>query len=68
MKMPGTVRMEVKPEEIIAAVKRMKKGERDAFLEDLIASTSPGYLESIREARGQYKARKVKTHEQVFGR
>ena len=66
--MPGIVRMEVKPEEIIEAVKRMKKEERDAFLEDLLASTSPEYLESIKQARGDYKAERVKTHEQVFGR
>ena len=25
------------------------------------------YLESIKEARGQYRAGKVKTHEEVFG-
>lgn len=66
--MPGTVKMEVKREEIIEAVARMKRGERDTFLEDLLASTSPEYLESIREARGQYKAKRVKTHEEVFGR
>lgn len=66
--MRGAVRIEVKRDEIIEAVKRMKKAERDAFLEDLIASTSPDYLESIREARRQYKAKKVKTHAQVFGR
>lgn len=66
--MAGTVRMEVKREEIIEAVKRMKKGERDTFLEDLLASTSPEYLDSIREARGQYKAGRVKTHAEVFGR
>ena len=66
--MQGTVKMEVRPEEIIKAVKRMKKPEREAFLEDLLASTSPDYLESIREAREQYKARKVRTHAQVFGR
>jgi hypothetical protein len=30
----------------------MKKKERDSFLEDLLAATSPVYLESIREARG----------------
>ena len=38
------IKMEVKPEEIIEAVKRMKKKERDAFLEDLLASTSPVIL------------------------
>jgi len=66
--MLGTLKMEVKSEEIIEAVKRMKKEEREAFLEDLLASTSPEYLASIREAREQYKARRVKTHKEVFGR
>jgi hypothetical protein len=64
----GTLKMGVKSEEIIEAVKRMKKEEREAFLEDLLASTSPEYLASIREAREQYKARSVKTHKEVFGR
>lgn len=41
------VKMEVKPEEIIEAVKRMKKEQRKVFLEDLLASTSPESLESI---------------------
>jgi len=60
-------KIEVKPEDIIEAVKRMKKKEREAFLEDLLASTSPEYLESIREARADYRAGRVKSHEEVFG-
>jgi hypothetical protein len=66
--MAAVIKMEVKPEEIIQAVKKMKKREREEFLEDLIASTSPGYLASIKEARADYKARRVKTHEDVFGK
>ncbi len=66
--MHRTVRVEVKSEEIIEAVKRMKKKEREAFLEDLLALTSPVYLESIRRARRRYKAGRVKTHAEVFGR
>lgn len=66
--MLGILKMEVKSEEIIEAVKGMKKEEREAFLEDLLASTSPEYLASIREAREHYKAGRVKTHEEVFGR
>lgn len=66
--MPMTLRMEVKPEEIIQAVKRMKKEDRNVFLEDLLASTSHEYLESIREAREDYRAGRVKTHKEVFGR
>jgi hypothetical protein len=59
--------MEVNPEEIIRAVKRMKKKERDIFLEDLLASVSPEYLESIKTARNDYKKGRVKSHEEVFG-
>lgn len=61
-----TLKLEVKRKEIIDAVKEMRKGERDAFLEDLLAVTSPEYLESIKEARADYKAKKIKSHEEVF--
>jgi len=46
----------------------MEKRKREAFLEDLIAATSPEYLASIREARADYKAKRVRTHEEVFGK
>ena len=65
--MAKPIKIEVKPEDIIEAVKRMKKKEREAFLEDLLASTSPEYLESIREARADYRAGRVKSHKEVFG-
>lgn len=65
--MPKAIKMEVKPEEIIRAVKKMKKKEREAFLEDLLASTSPVYVRSIKEARADYKAGRVKSHKEVFG-
>ncbi len=61
------IRVEVKQEEIIHAVKKMRKKERDAFLEDLLASISPEYLKSIREARADYKAGRTKSHDEVFG-
>ena len=64
--MIGTLKIQVKAEEIIAAVKSMEKRKRAAFLEDLIATTSPEYLSSIREARADYKANRVKAHEEVF--
>jgi hypothetical protein len=59
--------MMVEPEEIIAAVRRMKRREREALIEDLLASTSPEYLESIREARRQFRRGRVKSHVEVFG-
>ncbi|HUT55576.1 MAG TPA: hypothetical protein VM658_19455 [bacterium] len=66
--MNSSVRVEIAPEEIIKAVKGMKKREREAFLEDLLAATSPEYLSSIREARSDYKAGRVKGHGEVFGK
>ena len=65
--MPTAVKMEVSPETIIRAVKSMKKSAKQVFLEDLIAATSPKYLQSVREARRDFMAGRVKSHGQVFG-
>ncbi len=62
-----SIKMEIKPEVIIAALNKMPKKERDSFLEDLLASTSPEYLKSIKEARADYKAGRVRSHKEVFG-
>lgn len=56
----------IKPIEIIEAIKRMKKKDRNAFLEDLLAATAPDYLQSIKEARADYKSGRTKTHNEVF--
>lgn len=66
--MLNVVKVNLNPEEIIKAIKKMKKRERDAFVEDLLASTSPEYLNSIKEARADYKAGRIKVHEEVFGK
>ena len=65
--MLSAVTIEVRAEDIIDAVKKMRKREREVFLEDLLASTSPDYLKSIREARADSRAKRVKTHAEVFG-
>jgi UDP-N-acetyl-D-mannosaminuronate dehydrogenase len=49
-------------------IQRMKKAEREAFLEDLLAAASPDYLASIRKARAQYRARRTRTWNEVFAR
>jgi len=61
------IKLEIRPEEIIEAVKKMKKRERDSFLEDLLAVTSPEYLDSIKQARADYKAGRTVTHAEAFG-
>ena len=38
------------------------------FLEDLLALTRKDYLKSIRQARTDYKAGRVSSHQEVFGR
>lgn len=37
------------------------------FFEDLLALSSPEYLESIRQARQEYENGEFLTHEQIFG-
>ena len=64
--MPNSIKVEIKPQDIIRAVKKMKKTERDGFLEELLAATSPKYLRSIREAREDYKNSRVYSHDEMF--
>ena len=61
------IKMEIQPEVVISAIQKMAKKERDSFLEDLLAVTSPKYLKSIKEARAEYRAGRVRGHKQVFG-
>lgn len=61
------VNIPVSSDNIIEAVKKMKKNERESFIEDLLAVTSPDYLRSIKEARAEYKAGKTKSHKEIFG-
>ena len=64
----SAIKVSLSRQEIIGAVKSMKRRERDAFLEDLLAATSPEYLEGLEEARADHKACRLKTHKEVFGR
>jgi hypothetical protein len=65
--MPKAITLKIQQQDIIEAVKSMKKKERESFIEDLVASASTQYKFEIREAREQYKSGKVKTHKEIFG-
>ncbi len=65
--MLNAIKVNLSRQEIIGAVKSMSKKDRDDFLEELLAATSPEYLKSIKDARADYKAGRVKTHDEVFG-
>jgi len=55
------------PEQIINAIKALDEIEQQDFIEDLLATISPDYLASIREAREDYREGRVYSHEEVFG-
>ena len=65
--MLNAIKVNLSRQEIIGAVKAMNTRDREDFLEELLATTSPEYLESIKDARADYKAGRVKTHDEVFG-
>nr|VFK26956.1 MAG: hypothetical protein BECKMB1821G_GA0114241_102428 [Candidatus Kentron sp. MB]VFK31214.1 MAG: hypothetical protein BECKMB1821I_GA0114274_102127 [Candidatus Kentron sp. MB]VFK75394.1 MAG: hypothetical protein BECKMB1821H_GA0114242_102128 [Candidatus Kentron sp. MB] len=64
--MHSALQVDVSPDRIIAAVKAMDGEARQEFIEDLLAATSPEYLESIRQARNDYREGHVYSHEDVF--
>ncbi|MEK7777962.1 MAG: hypothetical protein AAB303_04990 [Chloroflexota bacterium] len=55
---PG-VKVQVSLEELAAALKEMSDEDREWFLENLLAATSPEYLKSIQEAREDYRERRT---------
>ncbi len=60
------LKVPISTDEIIEAVKKMKKADREAFIEALLAVASPEYLQSVKEARAEYKAGKTKSHKEIF--
>ncbi|MDN3513313.1 MAG: hypothetical protein NG747_02805 [Candidatus Brocadia sp.] len=60
------LKVPISADEIIAAVKKMKKNDREAFVENLLAITSPEYIQSIKEARADYKTGRTKSHKEIF--
>ncbi|MCD5417633.1 hypothetical protein LR021_04665 [Candidatus Bipolaricaulota bacterium] len=55
-------------EDLILAIKEMGDEDREFLVENLLAATSPEYLESIEEARRDYKEGRATLHDEVFGR
>ena len=45
--------------DLVAALKELSVEDREFFVENLLAATSPEYLDSIREARQDYRAGRV---------
>lgn len=49
------VRAGVSLEDLVSALREMGDEDREWFLENLLAATSPEYLRSIQEAREDYR-------------
>jgi hypothetical protein len=54
--------------ELVSAVRELSTEDREFFIENLVAATNPEYLQSIKEARGDYKAGRVTSHGELFKR
>jgi len=52
--------------DLAAALQQLNDEDREFFIENLLAATSPEYLKSIDEARRDYRERKTIPYEKVF--
>ena len=50
------LKIDVSLSDLVMALRGMPNEDREWFLENLLAATSPEYLRSIREAREDYRA------------
>lgn len=67
---PANLKIKVKfsIKDIISAINQLGPQEKELFIENLLAATSSEYLESIKEAREDYRTGRISTHEEVFGK
>jgi len=54
--------------DLISAIKKLNGEDREFLVENLLAATSPEYLESIKEARKNYKEGRTLSHNELFGK
>jgi hypothetical protein len=52
--------------DLVAALQQLSDEDREFFIENLLAATSPEYLKSIDEARRDYKEGKTIPYEKLF--
>lgn len=52
--------------DLAAALQQLSDEDREFFIENLLAATSPEYLKSIDEARRDYKKGKTIPYEKLF--
>jgi len=60
------LKMDVSLSDLVTALRDMPEEDREWFLENLLAATSPEYLRSIEEARRDYREGRTVDAEEVF--
>ena len=50
-----TVEVGISPEKLATALRELDEEDREWFLENLLAATSPAYIQSFKEAREDYR-------------
>ncbi len=53
-------------EDLVNAVRKLSEEDREFFIENLLAATSPAFLRSIKEARQDYKEGRTVPWEEAF--
>jgi len=53
-------------EDLVTALRELSDEDREFFIENLLAATSPEYLKSIDEARRDYKEGRTVSYEELF--
>ncbi len=52
--------------DLIKAINALKPQDKELLIESILAATSPEYLESIKQARQEYRDGKTLTFDEVF--
>ncbi len=60
------IKIELSAEDLISAIKQLSPEDREFLIENLLAAVSPDYLESIKEAREDYKEGRIVSHAELF--
>ncbi|MDP2937558.1 MAG: hypothetical protein Q8O86_13825 [Dehalococcoidia bacterium] len=52
--------------DLVSALRKLSEEDREFFIENLLAATSPAYLRSIQEAREDYRQGRTVPWEEAF--
>jgi len=52
--------------DLVGALRKLNNKDREDYLENLLAATCPQYINSIKEAREDYKKGRISTHAEVY--